>query len=89
MQELQADCFAGIWASQAQQARNILEQGDLEEALGAAAAVGDDRLQKQATGRIVPDSFTHGSSNQRQRWFITGLKAQSMDECNTFQAAQL
>lgn len=89
MQELQADCFAGVWAAQAQRARNILEQGDLEEALRAAAAVGDDRLQQRSRGYVTPDSFTHGSADQRQRWFRTGLKAQSLTDCDTFNAGSL
>ncbi|MBZ0217064.1 MAG: neutral zinc metallopeptidase, partial [Fimbriimonadaceae bacterium] len=67
--ELQADCFAGVWAHHANNARNILEAGDVEEALGAANAIGDDRLQRRSQGRVVPDSFTHGSSEQRMRWF--------------------
>ena len=71
--ELQADCFAGIWAQNTQQ-RGLLEQGDIDSALGAAAAVGDDRLQKQATGHVSPDSFTHGSSEQRMSWFRKGIR---------------
>ena len=71
--ELQADCFSGVWAHHADRARQVLEAGDIEEALGAAAAIGDDRLQKQAQGYAVPDSFTHGSSAQRVRWFKQGL----------------
>ncbi len=82
--ELQADCYAGIWAHYAENARNLLEQGDLQEALQAASAIGDDRLQKQATGRVVPDSFTHGSSEQRQRWFTRGYKTGDMNRCDTF-----
>jgi uncharacterized protein len=82
--ELQADCFAGIWAHHAQRSRNILEQGDIEEALGAAQAVGDDTIQKQAQGYVVPDSFTHGSSDQRKRWFLTGLKQGDVNACDTF-----
>ncbi len=87
--ELQADCFAGIWAHHADKARNILEQGDLEEALAAAAGVGDDRLQRQARGHIVPDSFTHGSSEQRMRWFQNGAKTGEPKRCDTFKAARL
>ena len=83
--ELQADCFAGIWANHADRARQILEQGDVEEALGAASAIGDDRLQKEATGRVTPDSFTHGSSAQRVRWFKTGLRSGNVADCNTFE----
>lgn len=82
--ELQADCYAGIWAHNAQNARNLLEQGDLQEALQAASAIGDDRLQKQATGRVVPDSFTHGSSEQRQRWFTKGYQTGDVNSCDTF-----
>jgi uncharacterized protein len=81
--ELQADCFAGIWAHSTQQ-RGLLEKGDVESALGAAAAVGDDRLQKMATGHVVPDSFTHGTSQQRQDWFSKGLQNGSISACNTF-----
>jgi uncharacterized protein len=81
--ELQADCFAGIWAHSTQQ-RGLLEKGDVESALGAAAAVGDDRLQKMATGHVVPDSFTHGTSQQRMSWFSKGLNTGSIAACNTF-----
>ena len=87
--ELQADCFAGVWAFHANQARRILEPGDLEEALAAAAAIGDDRLQKQARGVIVPDSFTHGSSEQRVRWFRRGFDTGQMRDCDTFNASRL
>jgi predicted metalloprotease len=88
--ELQADCFAGIWANQSDQRWKSIEPGDVEAALQTAAAIGDDRLQKQARGYVVPDSFTHGSSAQRQRWFTTGLKAGKVSACNTFSAnAQL
>jgi len=87
--ELQADCFAGIWAHHAERTRHILEAGDVEEALNAAAAIGDDRLQRQAQGYVVPDAFTHGSSQQRTRWFMTGLKSGNIDKCDTFNAAQL
>lgn len=83
--ELQADCYAGLWAHSAANERNLLEQGDLEEALTAASAIGDDRLQKQATGRVVPDSFTHGSSEQRVRWFSRGYESGDIAECNTFE----
>jgi uncharacterized protein len=86
--ELQADCFAGFWAAKSNVTAN-LEPGDLEEALGAAAAVGDDRLQKRAQGYAVPDSFTHGSSEQRARWFTTGLRAQGLGVCDTFKARAL
>jgi predicted metalloprotease len=81
--ELQADCFAGIWAHSTQQ-RGLLEKGDVESALGAAAAVGDDRLQKMSTGHVSPESFTHGTSQQRMRWFNTGLSNGSIAACNTF-----
>ena len=84
--ELQADCFAGIWAGRAQKARNILEQGDIEEGLGAASAVGDDTLQKRARGRVVPESFTHGSSAQRMTWFKRGLEQGTLEACDTFNA---
>jgi len=89
MLELQADCYAGVWAHHAHRARNILEAGDVEEALGAAAAIGDDRLQKQMTGRVAPDSFTHGSAAQRVRWFRRGLETGDLGSCDTFSAASL
>jgi hypothetical protein len=84
--ELQADCFAGIWANKSQQAKNWLDQGDIESALNAAAKIGDDALQKRSQGYAVPDSFTHGSSAQRQRWFMQGLKTGSVQACDTFSA---
>ncbi len=84
--ELQADCYSGLWAHHADRARRVLEEGDIEEALNAASAIGDDRLQRQAQGRVVPDSFTHGSSAQRVRWFKRGLEAGTLDACDTFQA---
>ena len=87
MLELQADCFSGVWAHHADKARKILDQGDVEEALNAASAIGDDRLQRQSRGYVTPDSFTHGSSAQRMRWFNLGLKTGSIGQCNTFQAA--
>lgn len=83
--ELMADCLAGVWAYHANEQWRILEEGDIEEALNAASAIGDDRLQKQAQGYAVPDSFTHGSSAQRVKWFKQGLKSGSMQQCNTFQ----
>lgn len=89
MVELQADCFAGVWANHADQSRQILESGDIEEGLAAAAAVGDDRLQRQAQGYVVPESFTHGSSEQRTRWFRRGLQSGSLRDCDTFNATQL
>lgn len=82
--ELQADCFAGVWAHHAQKARQVVEPGDIEEALRAAAAVGDDTLQKAAQGRVVPESFTHGSAEQRARWFRTGWQSGRIADCNTF-----
>jgi predicted metalloprotease len=87
--ELQADCFAGVWAHHAEQARKILEAGDLEEAVRAAAAVGDDRLQRQSQGTVVPDSFTHGSSAQRVRWLRRGFDRGDVAQCDTFRAAEL
>jgi predicted metalloprotease len=88
-QELQADCLAGIWAHHADRAHNILERGDVEEALQAASMIGDDRLQKQAQGYVVPESFTHGSSKQRMRWFRRGIKSGKPADCDTFEAARL
>lgn len=88
-QELQADCLAGVWAFHAQQRLNWLEPGDLEEALNAANAIGDDRLQKQARGRVVPDSFTHGTSQQRVRWFKVGYEGGKVGGCDTFKATTL
>lgn len=87
--ELQADCLAGVWAHHANRARQVLEAGDVEEALAAATAIGDDRLQKQGQGYAVPDSFTHGSSEQRVRWFRRGLESGQMAQCDTFKVAQL
>lgn len=87
--ELQADCFAGLWAQRANAARNILESGDVEEALAAATAIGDDRLQKQSQGYVVPDAFTHGSSAQRVRWFKRGLDSGNLKQCDTFAASSL
>jgi len=83
-QELQADCFAGLWGHAANRERQILDPGDLEEALQAATAIGDDRLQQEAGGRVVPDSFTHGTSEQRVHWFRTGFESGSIDACDTF-----
>ncbi|MBD2727419.1 neutral zinc metallopeptidase [Nostoc sp. FACHB-892] len=82
--ELQADCFAGVWANHAQRSRQILETGDIEEALNAASSIGDDRLQKQVRGYAVPESFTHGSSAQRVRWFKRGIQTGEPQQCNTF-----
>ncbi len=84
--ELQADCFAGIWAHHADRTRRVVEEGDIDEALGAASAVGDDRLQMQAQGHVVPDSFTHGTSAQRVQWFKQGLSTGSLEACNTFKS---
>ncbi|MBD0269562.1 neutral zinc metallopeptidase [Pseudanabaena sp. FACHB-2040] len=87
--ELQADCFAGVWANHAQRSRQILEQGDVEEALNAASQIGDDRLQQETRGYVTPDSFTHGSSEQRVRWFQQGIQTGELAECNTFDVASL
>jgi len=87
--ELQADCFAGLWTHHADSARQILERGDVEEALNAASMIGDDRLQQQARGYVTPDSFTHGSSEQRVRWFNKGLQSGELQTCDTFSATSL
>jgi len=87
--ELQADCLAGVWGKRTDTMKGVLEPGDLEAALNAASAIGDDRLQQQAQGRIVPESFTHGTSDQRVRWFKRGFETGDMNQCNTFKAAQL
>ena len=87
--ELQADCLAGVWAIRADKARNILESGDVEEALNAASAIGDDTLQRQSRGTVVPESFTHGTSAQRQRWFRQGLGSGDPDSCDTFSAESI
>jgi hypothetical protein len=86
MTELQADCLAGVWASHANKARHILEQGDVEEALNAASSIGDDRMQRQSRGYVTPDSFTHGSSEQRVYWFKRGIESGDIGRCNTFRA---
>ena len=88
-QELQADCFAGIWAHNADRSRQLLEQGDIEEGLNAASAIGDDRLQKQSRGYVAPESFTHGSSEQRVRWFKRGFESGDVKTCDTFAANSL
>jgi predicted metalloprotease len=88
-QELQADCLAGIWGHHASRSRQLLEQGDIEEGLNAASAIGDDRLQKQSRGYVTPESFTHGSSAQRVRWFKVGLEQGTLSACNTFAADDL
>jgi hypothetical protein len=87
--ELQADCFAGVWAYHADKVRNILEAGDIEEGLNAASAIGDDRLQRQSRGTVSPDSFTHGSSAQRVRWFQRGLQDGDLRSCDSFSSASL
>jgi predicted metalloprotease len=87
--ELQADFYAGVWAHHTQRSTGFLEPGDLEEALNAASAIGDDRLQKQSTGRVVPDSFTHGTSAQRVRWFRKGYETGDVSQGDTFNATQL
>jgi hypothetical protein len=86
--ELQADCYAGVWGYHAQ-GRHLLDPGDVDEALAAATAIGDDRLQKQTQGRVVPESFTHGSSEQRVRWFKRGMASGKPSDCNTFSSASL
>jgi predicted metalloprotease len=85
--ELQADCLAGVWGFHTQRERNMLEAGDLEEALNAASAIGDDRIQRESTGRVVPDSFTHGTSAQRVKWFRTGFETGDVAACDTFDVA--
>ncbi|MGD9773677.1 KPN_02809 family neutral zinc metallopeptidase [Diaphorobacter sp.] len=87
--ELQADCYAGIWAHHSQQAKNWLERGDIESAVNAAEQIGDDKLQREATGTVRPDSFTHGSSAQRVRWFTQGFKTGNVQACDTFKAQAL
>ncbi|MGO8839575.1 MAG: neutral zinc metallopeptidase [Methyloceanibacter sp.] len=87
--ELQADCFAGIWANKAQEMKNIIEPGDIDQALAAASAIGDDRIQQQTQGYVVRDSFTHGSSEQRVRWFRRGYESGSLKQCDTFNAKDL
>ena len=82
--ELQADCFAGLWANRTEQMRRIIEPGDIESGIDAAAAVGDDRLQRRSQGYVVPESFTHGSSAQRVRWFQIGLQSGDIQRCDTF-----
>jgi uncharacterized protein len=87
--ELQADCLAGVWGNLAQKSKQILESGDVEEGLNAASAIGDDRIQKQTQGYVVPDTFTHGSSAQRVRWFRRGLESGDLRQCNTFNVDRL
>ena len=84
--ELQADCYAGVWAHHANRSRQLLEEGDVEEGLNAASAIGDDNIQRQSQGTVVPESFTHGSSEQRVSWFRRGLESGSMKNCDTFAA---
>jgi uncharacterized protein len=87
--ELQADCLAGVWANHSQEKWQFIEPGDVESALKTASAIGDDRLQRRTQGHVVPDSFTHGTSEQRSRWFVTGLKSGTVSSCNTFGAQEL
>jgi predicted metalloprotease len=87
--ELQADCFAGVWAHHADAARQILESGDVEEALNAASRIGDDTLQREARGRVVPETFTHGTSAQRVGWFRRGMQSGNVGDCDTFKSKQL
>ena len=87
--ELMADCLAGVWANKMNARRSNITETDVRHAVAAASAIGDDRLQRQSQGRVVPDSFTHGSSEQRVRWLTTGLRTGNLNSCNTFQAAQL
>ena len=82
--ELQADCYAGVWAYHSQQAKRWLDPSDIEQAINAAAAVGDDRLQRQSQGMVRPETFTHGSSAQRVRWFKTGAQSGDVNQCDTF-----
>ena len=87
--ELMADCLAGVWAKNSNDKYNAIDQNDIREAIQAATAIGDDTLQKQSQGYVVPDSFTHGSSEQRVRWLTTGFRSGQVQSCNTFRAAQL
>jgi len=87
--ELQADCLAGVWANRAQAKWRFIEPGDVEAALQTASAIGDDRLQRRTQGYVVPDAFTHGTSAQRVRWFMTGLKSGAVGSCDTFRAEQI
>jgi uncharacterized protein len=84
--ELQADCLAGVWAHHSQRGKGWLEQGDIQEGLNAASQIGDDTLQKASTGRVVPESFTHGSAQQRMTWFKRGLDTGNINACDTFKA---
>ena len=87
--ELQADCLAGVWANHSQKTWQFIEPGDVESAIKTASAIGDDRLQRRTRGYVVPDSFTHGTAEQRSRWFITGLKSGGVSSCDTFRAQEL
>jgi hypothetical protein len=87
--ELQADCLAGVWANHADRVRQVVEPGDIDEALNAASQIGDDRLQKQTRGQVTPDSFTHGTSEQRVHWFRRGFSSGDLNSCNTFAAESL
>src|ERR1700761_3900987 len=87
--ELQADCYAGIWANRAQDKHKFLDPGDVDQALQTAAAIGDDRLQKEMQGYVVPDSFTHGTSAQRKRWFLNGFNSGQLSACDTMSAGTL
>ena len=87
--ELQADCFAGVWAHHAEEKWRFIEPGDVEAAMQTASAIGDDRLQRRTQGYVVPDAFTHGSSEQRVRWFMNGLRSGQVASCDTYQAARL
>jgi len=87
--ELQADCFAGIWANHGQQKHDFLDPGDVDQALQTASAIGDDRLQRETQGYVVPDAFTHGTSAQRKRWFLNGFNSGKISDCNTFSANSL
>ena len=89
MMELQADCLAGVWANHTQKTQGFLEEGDLEEGLNAAAAIGDDRMQRRAQGYVIPDAFTHGSSAQRVHWFREGLATGDLKACDTFNAERM
>jgi predicted metalloprotease len=89
MVELQADCFAGVWAKNAEAQYKFLDPGDIEAALQTASAIGDDTLQRKSQGTVIPDSFTHGSAEQRKRWFSTGFQDGTVKACNTFAAARL
>jgi hypothetical protein len=89
MVELQADCFAGVWAKNFEDRFKFLDPGDIDAALQTASAIGDDTLQRKTQGQVVPDSFTHGSAEQRKRWFSTGFKEGSIKACNTFASARL